>query len=106
VPDWAVLELDRIAVKGKKEAVRIFALLGDPAFAALPEHGVLAGRHAEMLRCYRAQDWAGARAALADCRDVSPGLHTLYALYEDRIGHYMAHPPGAEWDGVFVATSK
>ncbi|HEX4505690.1 MAG TPA: adenylate/guanylate cyclase domain-containing protein [Alphaproteobacteria bacterium] len=106
VPDWAVLELDRIAVKGKKEAVRIFALLGDPALAASPEHGALAGRHGEMLRCYRAQDWAGARAALADCRGVSPGLQTLYTLYEDRIGHYMAHPPGADWDGVFVATSK
>jgi class 3 adenylate cyclase len=33
-PDFASLELDLIAVKGKKEAVRIFALLGDPEVAA------------------------------------------------------------------------
>ena len=29
-PDFAALELDLIAVKGKKEAVRVFALLGEP----------------------------------------------------------------------------
>ena len=40
-PDFASLELDLIAVKGKKEAVRIFALLGDPEVAASAGFGQL-----------------------------------------------------------------
>ena len=106
VPDWAVLELDLIAVKGKKEAVRIYALLDGPDRAATVEHSMLAERHGRMLACYRAQDWPGARDALAACRDISPDLGTLYSLYEGRIEHYAAHPPGPAWAGVFVATSK
>jgi adenylate cyclase len=104
--DWAVLELDRIAVKGKTEAVRIFALLGDRQLAATPEYAILAERHADMLRRYRAQDWPGALTVLAACRGLSPDLQTLHALYEDRIRHYAVHPPEPDWDGVFIATSK
>jgi len=33
-------------------------------------------------------------------------LDTLYALYQERIQHYLEAPPAAEWGGVFVATSK
>jgi adenylate cyclase len=104
--DWAVLELDRVAVKGKKEAVRIFALLGDPALAASSPYRMLEERHAQMLRCYRAQDWRGAHTALAACLSLSPDLLTLYALYESRINYYAVHPPEPDWDGVFIATSK
>ena len=34
------------------------------------------------------------------------GLGTLYALYRDRIEHFLTAPPPAEWDGVYIATSK
>jgi adenylate cyclase len=30
----------------------------------------------------------------------------LYGLYDERIKRYEADPPPADWDGVFVATSK
>jgi len=105
-PGWAALELDLIAVKGKKEAVRIFALLGDQAVAADSAFTALAGQFAAMLSCYRAQDWAGARAALAACRAHDHTLAALYDLYDERIAQYESEPPGADWDGVYVATSK
>ena len=44
-PDFAALELDLIAVKGKKEAVRVFALLGEPEVAAGAAFGQLRRRH-------------------------------------------------------------
>ena len=44
-PDFAALELDLIAVKGKKEAVRVFALLGEPEVAASAAFGQLRRRH-------------------------------------------------------------
>jgi adenylate cyclase len=105
-PSWAAIELDLIEVKGKAEAVRIYALLGDAALAQSPEFRALEARQEAMLRCYRRQDWPGARAALRRCRQYGPHLQALYDLFEERIGFYEAHPPGPSWDGVFVALSK
>ena len=105
-PDWAALELDLIAVKGKQEAVRIFALLGDADLARSKEFSAHQARHDRMLSAYRARNWPGARAALSECRDHDPALAELYDLYADRIAHFEAYPPGAEWDGVFTAETK
>jgi len=103
---WATLELDRIAVKGKTEAVGIHALLGDAARARSAGFVALAERHQAMLAGYRARRWDCAHAALDECRRLEPSLTALYALYEARIAHYRQHPPGVDWDGVFVADSK
>ena len=105
-PPWAALELDLIAVKGKKEAVRIYALLGDTALARSADFLAKTARHDRMLASYRAQNWDGARAALAECRAAAPELTGLYDLYTERIDHFVADPPGAEWDGVFVSETK
>jgi adenylate cyclase len=107
-PGFATLELDLIKVKGKTEAVRIFTLLGDPAVAASPEFKALEAEHNAMLTAYRAQDWTATRALIARCLELDSSFHLakLYHLYEERMAEYELAPPGAEWDGVFVATSK
>jgi adenylate cyclase len=105
-PDFAALELDLIAVKGKKEAVRIFALLGDPEMAASAAFGALRGRHLAMLGAYRGQRWDEAQALVDECRALDPRLDDLYDVYEMRIQAMRLDPPGPDWDGVFVATSK
>jgi adenylate cyclase len=105
-PDWAALELDLIAVKGKQEAVRIYTLLGDVELAQSPRFVAHAERHDRMLACYRAQDWAGARAALAECRTCDVAPTGLYELYAERITYFEANPPGPDWDGVFTAETK
>jgi adenylate cyclase len=105
-PDWAALELDLIAVKGKQEAVRIYALLGDTERARSADFLAHLDRHDRMLARYRAQDWAATRAALAKCRAYDPGLDGLYDLYEERIAYFEATPPAADWDGVFVSETK
>ncbi len=86
--------------------MRIFALLGDPTVAANPAFQALAAQFETTLARYRAQDWAGARAALGKCRALDPSLADLYDLYEERIAQYESDPPGPDWDGVYVATSK
>ena len=106
VPDFASIELDLIAVKGKTEAVRIFALFGDPEMKASERFQALAEHNAAMLEAYRGQDWAAAREALGRCRNVDGAVEGFYQLYEERIAAYEAEPPAADWDGVFVATSK
>ena len=105
-PEFAALELDLIAVKGKKEAVRIFALLGEPEVAASAAFGQLRERHLALLEAYRQQRWDAARALLAECRALDARLDDLYDVYEARIHAMQQNPPGPDWDGVFVATSK
>lgn len=102
-PSWAVLELDHIAVKGREEAVRIYALLGDAKAALAPHFRAHAARHERMLIRYRARDWAGAHAAVAECRNYDPELAGFYDMYDARITHFEERPPPDDWDGVFVS---
>ena len=93
-------------VKGKKEAVRIFALLGDPEVAANAAFGQLRARHLAMLEAYRRQRWDEARMLIAECRALDHRLDDLYDVYATRIHAMQQNPPGPDWDGVFVATTK
>lgn len=105
-PGWAALELDLLAVKGKREAVRIFALMGDAEVAGSEHFRRLVAQHDEMLAAYRRQDWVAARTMLRACRDLAPAIPVLYDLYASRIDFYESNPPGAAWDGVHFATAK
>jgi adenylate cyclase len=103
---FATIELDLIAVKGKREAVRVFALLGGSEMAVRPEFIKLRQLHDRLLAAYRAQDWAGARTLAAQCRQAWPDLDDLYDLYNSRIALFERHPPGTNWRGVHVAATK
>ncbi len=105
-PGWAAIELDRIAVRGKTEATAAYTLLGDREHACSSGFAALAGAHCHMLARYRARDWAGARAAIGECRRCGACLGPLYDLYEERIGFFAANPPSPDWDGVFAAAEK
>jgi adenylate cyclase len=86
--------------------VRIFALLGAPEMAASAAFAMLRGRHLAMLEAYRRQRWDEALKVLAECRALDDRLDDLYDVYETRIRAMKMDPPGPDWDGVFVATSK
>lgn len=103
----ALLELDRVRVKGKVLPVQIFTCVGDRAVAATDEFHRLKDAQSRLLAHYRAKDWDQAEAALAECRALAPALlNGLYELYEKRIAHYRIDPPPANWDGVFEAKTK
>lgn len=110
LPDMALLELDRIRVKGKKNTVRIYTLLGDAAMASDPAFIALARHHSAMLEAYRAQEWDRAEQSLAQCRETAesmqPPLAGLYARFAERIARFRKAPPGKDWDGVYEATEK
>ncbi len=104
----AALELDLIQVKGKSSAVRIYALLGDGSFSHDGAFRNLTDAHDRMLGAYRKQDWRGAREGIEFCRSLDDGLGlvALYDLYAQRISDFELAPPPADWDGVFIATTK
>ena len=109
VPTLATVELDFIQVKGKTEGVRIFALVGGEDMAQDEHFIAFKAKVDEMLTVYKSQDWEGAKALINEARvegepyDID---ETFYTLYEDRIKAYEQTPPGEDWDGVFVATTK
>jgi adenylate cyclase len=109
-PGYAMLEMDFIAVKGKTEGVHIYCLQGRPDMAETPAFKALAEKNAAMLEAYRGQQWSEARTMVAECRELDDFLEkpldVLYDMYDERIGDYEINPPAADWDGVFVATSK
>jgi adenylate cyclase len=106
-PDFALIELDQVRVKGRLAPLRIFTVLGPPETRQEPWFQELAGRHATLIAAYRTQRWTEAQAALTACRAAAGGrLAGLYDLYERRISEYAALPPPADWDGVFVAATK
>jgi len=100
------LEIDLIAVKGKQQAERIYALLGDKEMAESPAYLKLSESHGEMLKAYRAQDWEKALDLIAVCEADGLAPLLLYQLYRARIHLFQMVPPPEDWDGVFVATSK
>lgn len=107
--DMAVMELDLIRVKGKQEPARIFCLLGDRTLAMAPETQSLLATNVEMLAAYRDQRWDAAEAALTAIEMAGSDQYDLsgyVALYRQRIAEFRAEPPGEDWDGVYVATSK
>ena len=103
---FATIELDQIAVKGKTEAVTIFGLLGGPEMQGEQDFQKLAESHEKMLMAYRSQDFDKAEELCKACRTIPGNPEVLYDLYDERIEDYKENPPGPDWDGVFVATSK
>ncbi len=103
-PEFAWRELDLVRVKGKNEPVAIFEPLGKPAALSAEALEELAQWEAALAQV-RAQQWDAAQAAIAALAARHPGCG-LYALYLERIAHYRAHPPGADWDGVTTFDTK
>jgi adenylate cyclase len=105
---FAILELDFIMVKGKKEPEVIYAIAGREDTAQSGRFQRLRNLTIEMLACYRNRDWEGALAAIERGRrtDEANSLELLYTLYEARIRGYFENPPPQDWNGAFALLTK
>jgi adenylate cyclase len=105
---FAILELDFIMVKGKKEPEVIYAIAGREDTAQSGRFQRLRNLTIEMLACYRSRDWDGALAAIERGRrtDEARALELLYNLYEARIVGYRNKPPPEDWNGAFALLTK
>jgi adenylate cyclase len=105
---FAILELDFIMVKGKKEPEVIYAIAGRQDTAQSGRFQRLRNLTIEMLACYRSRDWDGALAAIERGRrtDEARALELLYNLYEARIVGYRNSPPPQDWNGAFALLTK
>jgi adenylate cyclase len=105
---FAILELDFIMVKGKKEPEVIYAVAGREDVAHSERFQKLRNLTIEMLACYRSRDWEGALAAIERGRKTDEGhaLEYLYNLYEERLHAYQETPPPPDWNGAFQLLKK
>jgi adenylate cyclase len=106
--EFAILELDFIMVKGKKEPEVIYAIAGREDVMHSERFQRLRNLTIEMLACYRSRDWDGALAAIERGRktDEAHSLEYLYNLYEARILNYKENPPPPEWNGAYQLLTK
>ena len=105
---FAVMEIDLIMVKGKKQPEAMFTVLGRSEVEADPRCQELRATNAQMLGRFRKQQWDDAIDLIARCRKFANGfdLSGLYDMYQERIELYRAQPPGSDWDGVYEAETK
>ncbi len=103
-PGFVYREIDRVQVKGKHQGVAIFEPIGRQAEVG-PETLKEVDRLHKALEAYRAQRWDEAENLLRNLSYASPESK-LYKLYLERIAHFRQNPPPADWDGVFVFTTK
>jgi adenylate cyclase len=104
VPAYQWQELDRVIVKGRAQAVTIFT----PLVAAEPTDPQQQDELAcwqQLLRGYRAQDWASCEALIGPLieRDAKK---VLYRVYAQRIASMKLLPKTPDWDGATRFDSK
>ena len=87
---YSIFELDCIAVKGKKEGVKIFTLATETEL------------HREFLERYYAGNWDDAIRSIYYCKNASPEMIPYYDAMLERL----QEGKPANWDGTFRATSK
>ncbi len=105
-PEYGAIELDLLAVKGRAEPERVYALLAKPAEASGEAFKSFVAKHNTMLAAYRAKDWGTALLTGEECAALKPQLAGLYRLYAQRIATYKEKPPAEDWQGLWVATEK
>jgi adenylate cyclase len=105
---FAILEIDLVAVKGKTQSQTIYALLGREEIAGDIRFQGLRKLYSTMMYCYRSRDWEGALEAIELCQSAEHkfGLTGLFDLYWTRIQAFRESAPPAEWTGIFVAETK
>jgi adenylate cyclase len=105
---FAILELDFIMVKGKKEPEVIYAVAGREDVAQSERFQRLRNLTIEMLACYRSRDWDGALEVIERGRksDEAHSLSNLHHLYEARIRNYQQNPPPEDWNGAYQLLTK
>ncbi len=104
---FATLQLDMIAVKGKKEAVTIYTLVGDLEFKNSSEFKNLALKHEKILKNYFSQNWENCLTEMKVAKSLCNNIMTeYYEIMSERINEFKQSPLPKDWDGVYVATSK
>ena len=99
---FTMIEIDKIAVKGKSSAETIFTCFQSEIKFA---EGFL-DTHNVFLQEYRSQNWDAAKLTIGELMSSPNKLELYYRHMDARIDEYIKNPPAADWEGVYIATNK
>jgi adenylate cyclase len=101
--EYKCVELDCIAVKGKKQGVKIYTILENQG---IPSQSAVFSVHSEFLNQYRMQNWDKAISTAEVLMKHNKELIHYYEMMIERIEELRKSNLPPDWDGVFRATSK
>ena len=97
-----IIEIDKIAVKGKSSAETIFTCFElETKFTE-----EFMDKHKLFLEKYRTQQWIPASLLADELISSSNQLELYYEHMKARIDEYKINPPSSDWKGVYVAQNK
>jgi adenylate cyclase len=82
---YAIVEIDLVAVRGKQQATRVYALLGPPERAEDPAFADLQAVQRALVAAMQARDWSEVDRLLPEARRLAPQLRALHDLYAERV---------------------
>lgn len=97
-------EIDFVVVKGRTKGIPVYEPIGKVGEVGETTLAEIDKFH-KALEWYRKQRWNEAEEGMKNLRFAAPE-NKLYKLYLRRIAEYRANPPGADWNGVWVWTTK
>ena len=91
------IELDKIAVKGKKEGKYVYTVLNEK-FNYL--------QHDTFLKHYKKRDWKKAIILLDEIIKQDNQLEYYYKVMKERVINLQSNDPGEDWDQVYRLKTK
>jgi len=102
-PDHVFMEIDRVRVIGKEEAVTIYQPIARENTLDSKVWGLLS-KHDIALKLYRKQRWREAINLFGELFDETHS--SLYQIYIERCMLFQQSSPPREWDGIYRVISK
>ena len=101
---FIIRELDTVRVKGKKEAVTMYELIG----CGTPDQELqtFLDTFHEALEAYKHRQWSQAMTVFFEVIHLRPDDRPCCSMYINRCEKYARIPPPKDWDGVFEMISK
>lgn len=100
---FVLRSVDLVLVKGKTHPVEVFTVLGERANGAREPEWL--GLYENGVRLYRSREFVPAARSFRETTALCPD-DWLAMEYLRRSQHYIAEPPGSDWDGVHVMMHK
>lgn len=102
---YKLREVDRVVVKGKTRPVGVFEVLDYHSDETFPKLAETVDCFNKGLTKYRQGNWDRAIEAFKEALNCNPG-DQLAKMYIERCEVLKQNPPGDDWNGVWVMTSK
>jgi adenylate cyclase len=100
-----VRELDRTQVKGKQQAVNLYELIDRRESPLTAETEAFLDLYASARNAYTTMNFEAALDLFTRAQQMRPGDKAV-AVHLSRARQYLVQPPPADWDGVYVMTTK